>query len=299
MDATTTIAKCHYFRQLGLWPREEELNFEGWLSNFLPEEKEYAIALLGQFIYYSHTLTNQLFQATLHGLSRMICKNNTNYRSAKITWTSFLNNLILTRVTGEDPNDTDSGFQYVRMARDLVGISQKQIMDPESALEALISNPRRPIVFVDDFLGSGSQFNKTWKRLGTTPSQTKKTSFAEFFSNNPDSQVYYCVPISTAIGISNVKRTAPQVKVESSHIFTESHSAISSKSKLWPTDLRLKAIDFIYQASQRAGISKVNAGGFENLGLTVAFEHGIPDASLPIFYAETNGWKPLKRKLIA
>jgi hypothetical protein len=53
--------------------------------------------------------------------------------------------------------------------------------------------------------------------------------------------------------------------------------------------------------SERAGYIQENGGpddwrGFHGLGLTVAFEHGIPDASLPIFFSERNGWKPLMRR---
>ena len=297
MDAPTIIAKCHYFRQIGLWPRQEELNFEGWLSNFLPDEREFAIALLGQFIFYSGALTSQLFQATFHALSRSQCKDETNFRSAQIKWSRFLGEVIVTRVTGEKPHDSDSSFQYVRMARDRIGIPEDQIMKPEDALEAIRQSPHRPLVFVDDFLGSGKQFIRTWKRLYVMSSYGTKTSFAEFYYNNPDANITYCVPVSTASGIDNVSKIAAKVKIESAHVLTKANSAISPESKLWPAHLQSQAKDFIIQASLRAGIPESESLGLNDLGLTIAFEHGIPDASLRLFYAETNGWKPLKRRI--
>jgi hypothetical protein len=297
MDTATIIAKCQYFRQLGLWPRQEELNFEGWLSNFLPSEKEFAITLLGQFVFYPITLTGQLFQATFHNLSQSLCKDETNFRAAQMKWNNFLSEVIITRVTGETPHDSDSGFQYVRMARDRIGIPEAQIMKPEDALDTVIQFPHRPLVFVDDFVGTGKQFNNTWKRLSTIASREGKTSFAEFHSKHPHSNVTYCVPVSTSLGIGNIHKVAPNVRIESAHILTKTNSAISAESNLWPPHLKAGAKDFITQASIRAGIPENECSGLFDLGLTIAFEHGIPDASLPLFYADTNGWKPLKRKL--
>ena len=36
--------------------------------------------------------------------------------------------------------------------------------------------------------------------------------------------------------------------------------------------------------------------GFHDLGLTIAFEHSVPDATLPIFWADGSNWKPLYRR---
>ena len=136
MDEQTVLSKCHYFRQIGLWPRKSELDFEGWLQNFMPVEREYAITLLNSFVYFPDSLNQQLFQACFHAISSSICRSNTNFKEAKYRWSKFLENSIITRVTGEVPNDTDSGFRYVRMARQNLGIKESQIMKPEEALEA-------------------------------------------------------------------------------------------------------------------------------------------------------------------
>jgi hypothetical protein len=36
--------------------------------------------------------------------------------------------------------------------------------------------------------------------------------------------------------------------------------------------------------------------GFHCLGLSLAFYDSVPDATLPIFYWEENGWNPLIKK---
>jgi hypothetical protein len=36
--------------------------------------------------------------------------------------------------------------------------------------------------------------------------------------------------------------------------------------------------------------------GFHKLGLALAFQHCVPDATLPLFYWEHNEWHPLIRR---
>ncbi|MGI4789714.1 MAG: phosphoribosyltransferase-like protein [Janthinobacterium lividum] len=70
---------------------------------------------------------------------------------------------------------------------------------------------------------------------------------------------------------------------------------------MWPDHLRTSALDFLEKVSHRVGIYDTHGGvndwqGFNKLGLSLGFEHSVPDATLPIFYWEQNGWKPLLRR---
>ena len=59
------------------------------------------------------------------------------------------------------------------------------------------------------------------------------------------------------------------------------------------------AHEFLFEASRRAGIVDElgsNWAGFENLALPLAFFHCVPDATLPLYFWERNGWSPLIRR---
>ena len=76
----------------------------------------------------------------------------------------------------------------------------------------------------------------------------------------------------------------------------EDFSALSSNSRFWTPDLLQHAPDFLEKVSARAGVGN-GWRGFHDLGLGIAFEHGIPDATLPIYYHESTNWQPLMRRV--
>lgn len=78
------------------------------------------------------------------------------------------------------------------------------------------------------------------------------------------------------------------------HFLSDRYSALSDESIVWPDHLRPTAYDFLQNASNRAGI--ISWAGYQDQALTLAFEHGIPDATLPIYYHEENGWTPLIKR---
>jgi len=77
---------------------------------------------------------------------------------------------------------------------------------------------------------------------------------------------------------------------------------LANDSIFWPDPLKHGANEAIKKASLRAGLpdtggAKVNDWqGFYKLGLALGFYNSVPDATLPIFYWEKNGWKPLIRR---
>ena len=83
------------------------------------------------------------------------------------------------------------------------------------------------------------------------------------------------------------------------HVLDDEYSLISERSRLWPATLEAGAHEFLFEASRRAGIVDElgsNWAGFENLALPLAFFHCVPDATLPLYFWERNGWSPLIRR---
>ncbi|MFZ0959365.1 MAG: hypothetical protein WAO35_00555 [Terriglobia bacterium] len=292
------LAKADYFVDVRLWPLHTDLNPSLWLSNFLESEKEHAVHPLNGFIYFSTELIDQMFRSAFQALSSSMHSRGDSFLSFQGKWRLFVESIIVTYVTGETPNPSDSGLTFARKARQVLGIGETRIMSPSDALRSLIVRAA-PVLFVDDFVGSGSQFFSTWRRQIEVSPGTE-VSF-ERLSTVRGTEFYYCPLICTSYGYDNIKRVCPGVHVKPAHVVSDRYSALSPDSTIWPLHLRDTAVEFLRTASHRAGIPDSNGGardwrGFHKLGLALALGDSVPDATMPIFYWEENGWNPLIRR---
>jgi hypothetical protein len=297
LGESDVLTKCDYFVDVQLWPLHKTLDAHGWLTNFTDAEKEHAVHLLNGFLYFCPALIDQMFVAAVQALSSRLFSPGDSFLTFQSAWQHFIDTVVVTYVTGEVPNPSDSGLSFARKARQLLGIPEGRITTPDEAVRRLMLQPG-PVLFVDDFVGSGSQFLRTWDRpvpiAGSTSSFEKVSSVA-------GASFYYCPLLCTQHGYSNITSRCPTVVLQPAHVITERYSALSPDSYIWPLDLQPTAVDFLRTASSKAGIpangGKVNDWrGFHMLGLAIAMGDSVPDATLPLFYWEKNGWKPLIRR---
>lgn len=292
-------SKCKYFADIGLWPIQNRFDPKGWLSNFSEDELEYANQLLDNFVYYSKTLVERLFTSAFQNLSQSVINFEDDNDEIQASWNTFLSRALVVIVTGEDPNNSDSGYIFARMTRDIIGLQQEQLVTHEEALDALYSlsqNPP-PIIFVDDFVGSGNQFKGLWKRQYLVNSIGRNSSYRDA-ANSIDFQSFYCPIVSTKQGFDLISALSDNLKICPAHILSSRYSAISPDSSIWRDKNIAQCIGFLKKVSDRAGIPENNGNvddwrGFHKLALTIGFEHGTPDATLPIFYWDKNDWIPL------
>jgi hypothetical protein len=292
--------KCDYFVDVHVWPLTTELQPEPWLSNFLDSEMNHALHLLNSFLFFSEPLVSAMFTAAFQTLSSRYRAANDLFLTSQARWRDFVDSVRITYVTGEHPNPSDSGFLFARKARKLLDIDEARIQSPEQTASELVASGPWPVVFVDDFVGTGNQFVRTWRRpMNVAPGRT--VTF-EQLSTIRGQTFAYCPLISCQLGYDAIRRECPQVSLNCCHVFPPDYSAVAPDSVLWPPALLPNASSFIQSASARAGIPDTGGivvkdwKGFGNLGLALAFAHSVPDATLPIFYWEQNGWKPLVRR---
>lgn len=136
----------------------------------------------------------------------------------------------------------------------------------------------------------------TWHRTYEGPSG-KRTSLREIKANG--TRVIYTPLVATSYGIKCLAATCPSLEVRPAHEIDERYSLVSPNSILWPDSLKADGIDFMRRASERADIiprCEFGWKGFHDLALAIAFGHGVPDATLPLFYWERPNWHPLIRR---
>src|SRR5687767_8529033 len=107
-------------------------------------------------------------------------------------------------------------------------------------------------------------------------------SFRRLSSILTEATFYYCPIICTELGRENISEHCPAVTISPAHFLPPQYSALSEESLIWPPQLRSLARGFLEKASARAGVPLEKWRGFNDLALVMAFEHGVPDATLPI-----------------
>lgn len=296
-----------YFVRMGVWPKSNLFDPKGWMSNFSEMEKPFALALLEGFIFFSNEMGKELFKSAFMQLSKMVITDRASFASAQKEWKEFLASLYVVRVTGEKPSDADSGYIFTRYARDILGMAEDHIIDHSEMLYRLEHSSGKRFLFVDDFVGSGVQFVTMWDRLSrdwdrnrvernlveTLPSLDKQARKHSF---------YYCALVCTEKGKKYISdHCLIDVIISAAHYFGSQYSALSVDSLLWPKEMQVSGPLFVEEVSHRAriecGVNDPDCWkGFGSLGLALGFEHGCPDATLPIFSFDQHGWKPLVRK---
>lgn len=295
MTREEVLASKQYLSMIGHWPKiPARANPERWLNGFVDEDADHAVALLESLVYFSMEQTTKLCTSLFHSLSAEVAAGGTTYANRKATWMAFVANCLVTFPTGEKPNPTDSGHTFARLARQELEIDEERFLYPEEVVERLHRGERRPVVMVDDFSGSGEQFLKTWSRLYEMPGGSE-SSFERIAHSSPI-EVFYIPAVATTYAVGRIDAGAHQVKLRTAHLLSDSYSAIHADSVVFPEPLRPGTRAFVSRASAQARIAPEDELGFHDLALAIAFEHSVPDATLPILWADTPTWNSLLRR---
>ncbi len=291
-----TLKRSEYFQNIQVWPLNNKLNYEGWLSNFHnSEDKRIACLILDFFIYYPDIMVNQMFKDSVSKSSYIFKEYFADWKQE-----NFYNRCIYSHIPGENPNPTDSGYLFARKLRDFLSIPEKQIVDFKDLATRLdeLGEPT-PILFVDDFVGSGTQVYKAWNNTKIYNGQSLK----ELISSGGHCAVYTPLIINS-MGYELIIQDCKELNICASHILGSEYNLLDPSCICWKGDTELfkKGKELIFRKSTELGIpnsyhSKTyDREGYLGQGLAISFEHGTPDAVLPIFYWKNENWKPLVQK---
>ena len=300
LNKAAVLAKLSYFARCQLWPLANDADPTGWLCNFQDDELPHAVHLLNAVLMFRNPLMDQLFRSSFQALSHMHITHPVNHREWSACWRKFCDTVLITLVTGESPHSADSSHAFARRARDLLRIPEDRILPPEECLRRLLNNGPQPVVFVDDFVGSGNQFITTWHRSYQVGGK-QSSSFASL-SNLRPGPFFYIPLICTWLGEEAIRTSCPAVQLRPAHLLNERYSLLHPESLLWPEHLRASAQNFLRSSSLRAGIpdspgSTEHYEGFASLGLSIAFEEKAPDATVPLlWWSKSSDWQPLFRR---
>lgn len=287
--AETIFARCRELIGYQLWSGLQPQRLNAWIANFkTAEERYFAARVLDALIYRSDDQTIALLRqllcrvvpdyARIHGLTIGLHNIYTALRHPTVD-----PRVRIVPVIPPSSPPTKSGTLIARHLKRALRINENWIIHPHQ-VPALIGSVDA-FIFVDDFLGTGDQFSKF---LAAT-SLSACTSQSCF--------IYGCLA-GHEQGIGLLKNVLPDVHVATVERLDDSHALFHAEGGSFPDEVNSteSARDFYYDllVNRDINITGPNRRGFGHLEVVYAFEHAVPDNSLPIlWWSHSTQWRPL------
>lgn len=282
--------RCRDLITYKIWEGIDINRFYMWRKNFkTDEEKFFASCILDSLVYRSNTQTfsliNQLLFRDINNLLKIIDLKLPNDFPYNITSDNIDPQIRLVPVISQDDPVTKSSNEVLRFMKRYFRISEKWIINPWN-IEHHIDIGAKAIIFIDDFLGTGSQFENVCIKNNINQEILSKTN------------IIYAPLVAHEDGINHLKLQIPGLKIICTEVLKSSlHSFFRNYFPNSPqnTDNEENAKNFYKQILDKNNIqtSKFSTFGYGNLELTYAFEHAAPDNSLHILFYKNDMWNPL------
>lgn len=283
IDLDTVLAKCDHLVEVGLWPREQDLPYRRWLSNFESHQKLAAAKVLDRLIYVNEDMALLALKSACQRLLRSFAARGNGGRLASTKALASVHaSIIITPIRGEQPSPADSAYSYTRAARDRLGFQENQIVDDIVTAVDRASKSNGIVVLVDDIIGSGEQLINTIRRSEHTQA--------------PSCTLACLAAIVTSNAHKRLATAVPALRIFPGHILDVKRYGINS---LLPATDHPDTHDLLnrFGTSLQVPANTNPVYGYNDLGLTLAFHNCIPDFSLPILWAKAGqDWTPLKER---
>ena len=288
VDRSYIEKKCDHLVAAGFWPREQDLRYRAWLANFTDNVDVTAAAtILDSFVFINQEHASL---AVSSGYARFLGHLHDQRRPSQRTLPrirSLHQETHFTAVRGESPNPAESGNAYMRVARETLDVSEERIHEIEEAIDTCASG--QPLVLLDDFSGTANQVINTI----TTRDGSGRTLSGLLASG--EATVGCITAVMTSNAIDRLSAHAPGLLLFPGYVATMNDYSLDA---LLPED-RFPAVHNLLSDVaphlSTAGVDPLR--GMNSLGLLLGVHDRIPDASLPILWAEgKDDWIPLKRR---
>jgi len=285
-ERTETLAAFPVWEGLDLVRlRRWEQNFEGMT------ERYFAACVLDRLIYRSDSqtraLAKQLFERSLADLVR----RDPPPIPPIDDWRAALSQRnghdplirIVPAVKSSDP-PTKSGFVVGRLLKRFIHVSETWIIDAGRIDESVVSGAKI-LLFVDDFLGTGHEFEQFGRSI--------------HLSNYiKDMYVIYAPLVAHDRGIQHLKRVLPGIRIANAERLRNEDSLFDAGSDCFEDGVNTpaSATGFYESLLRSKGINLRGSRqfGYGGLGVAYAFQHAVPDDSLPLFWwNRSNSFAPL------
>lgn len=210
------INKSSFFRDLQVWPLNDVLNYKGWLNNFkTPEDQDIACHILDFFMFYPRNMINQVLKKVIGHAGYVFAPYFSDWKHD-----DFKSRCLYSFIPGETINPTDSGHTYVRKLRNSLGIPEERIVSSNNLYNILESTSYLPVIFVDDFVGSGAQCDKAWnENRGGVKNHTLK-EIAAIYGH----KFVYTPLVANYMGYQRILKKCPGLSLITGHVLDDKYN---------------------------------------------------------------------------
>lgn len=296
------LDKVYFYLESHFWskPKMKELHY--WLANFKTDEEKYcALKLLDRFVYYSE---EDIVHLMKYGIDEKILKrhllrieqeNNFIVSNKEIIdiKNEFFNNLYFIKLdTGNPSPSSEAMLRHLKID---LGFPESNILDIWNLKSQVLSNCHN-LIILDDFIGSGTQIRNFWN-TGKINLDGEEILLNELKVKFPKLSIEYFCLVCTQEGYDNFKYD-DGIGIRTDLRITYSE-ILSNKFKVFSKDsLYFEKLEMEYCKNLLQDLCLENdipLLGYESLDYAIAFHHGIPDCSLPLFYRAGDKWNYLFR----
>jgi hypothetical protein len=287
--ADRIFARCRDLVGYQVWSGIQRPRLDAWIANFrTAEERYFAASVLDALIYRSDDQTIALLRellsrvipdhARINGLPNKLQQVHSNLRDSRVD-----PGVRVVPVIPPGAPPTKSGPLIARHLKRALTISERWIISPQNVAAAL--GVVDTVIFVDDFLGTGSQFSDFLTDTG-------------LISFVPSHCFIYGCLAGHETGINMLRGLFPSLHVAAVERLDASHALFHQDGGSFRDEVNSVecARDFYYGLidDRRFNITGPNRRGFGHLEIVYAFEHSVPDNTLPIlWWDQSSQWRHL------
>lgn len=268
----------------------DPIRLNNWLANFVsPEDKYLAAHLLNGLTYRSDAMVKSSFQHLMEcELPRVLREHGggsfadleTIYEAlSKGTAKSPIRIVAVDGAFEKTPGK--SGAVMIRQFKRHLNVAKPLLCRPERLEE--LPEDVKVLIFIDDLVGSGQQFK----------------SFASHYKLEEHSKkrcLVYCPLLAFDQGLSNMKKELPWLQILAVETLDSSHQFFRGSATaphIWGVDQANTLQDVRDHVAKLCARNGIPAKTRHCLDLLVAFEHAVPNNSLPMLSIRSAQWEPL------
>lgn len=268
----------------------DSIRLNNWLANFVtPEDKYLAGHLLSDLTYRSNAMIKSSFQhvvscelpGVLRARGAFTVDDLESFDSA-IALGDANSPLRFVAVDGTfDPTPGKSGGVMIRQFKRHLRISKALLCRPERLGELPASV--KVLIFIDDLVGTGQQFE----------SFTKHYKLEEHAKSRA---LVYCPLLAFHKGLNNLHSALPWLQILPVETLNENHQffrSCRSAPLLWGPDKVNTVQDVRDHVTNLCRRNDIPPRTRHCLDLVVAFEHAVPNNSVPMLSMKSAQWQPL------
>lgn len=282
------FGRSHKLVRQRIWAGVDQARLDDWFKQFVDRDAELLGAcLLDQLIFRSRDQVDAMLKSLITNSELQQVLGDSDHDSAlieKIAHRRKDPRIRLSPVIWLEQAPTKSGPYILRRLQKSLALNPKWMIWPQLISER--SNQFDTLLLVDDFCGSGKQFSDF----------LKLNHLENWLQNAHKYKVVYLTIAAHLEGKKYLAATYPNIRIIAAETLNEEMSFFKGAFfRNLPDDaIRTKLRSDYQRISEEVGLGgSVGAMGFENMGLTYAFEHGTPNNSLPIYWFDNPQWIPL------